>query len=555
MGVVYKVQDTKLGRTVALKFLAAHLLQDDESRARFIRETKAAAALDHPNICTVYEIDEAWSPDVRQISFLRWESNSGKAAVVLIPAIGGPEREVAEIGPFPGGSFLPPHYHAWLPDGDGLVVTDRSSSEEPFALFLLSTETGKKRRLTSPPAELGGDSGPAFSPDGCTLAFVRSAGFAVADVYLLTLSEDLTPQEDPRRLTFENGPISHPVWTPDGRGIVFGGGVNDSGLWRVSLSGSGRPERLAAAGPASSAPTISQQGNRLAFARGVSDRNIRRVERPDVESSSNAPTRFLSSTRYEAQPQYSPDGNRIAFLSNRTGVDGIWVSDADASNPAPLYLQEGAYSGTPRWSPDGQRIAFDSNPEGHFDIYVISARGGKPLRLTTDPTDDVMPSWSRDGQWVYFASRRSGRMEIWKISAAGGEAAQVTRNGGAVAFESVDGKFVYYTKENRPTTGLWKISVEGGEESQVLESVDLRNFALVEQGIYFIPAPNPDDPDGGYSIQFFDFALGKVKTVARLPTPRDQMWGGLAVSPDERTILYAQIDDVGSDLMLIEGFR
>ena len=80
-------------------------------------------------------------------------------------------------------------------------------------------------------------------------------------------------------------------------------------------------------------------------------------------------------------------------------------------------------------------------------------------------------------------------------------------------------------------------------------------ISVVEQGIYFIPGLNADDPDGGYSLQFFDFALGKVKTVAPLPTPRGQMGWGLAVSPDERTILYAQIDDRSSDLMLIEGFR
>ena len=260
-----------------------------------------------------------WSPDGRQIAFLRWEAPTGKVAVVLIPAIGGPQREVAEIGPFPAREFLTPHYHAWIPDGNGLVVTDRSSSEEPFALFLLSTETGKKRRLTSPPAELGGDSGPAFSPDGRTLTFVRAARYLVADLYVLSLSGDLTPQEDPQRLTFENGPIQNPVWTPDGRGIVFSSGfASAGGLWRVSVSGSGRPERLAVASQAPLSPAISRQGARLAYSSPAYDVNIWRMQVPDVESSPSSPTEFLSSTRWESQPLYSPDGKRIVFRLTRS---------------------------------------------------------------------------------------------------------------------------------------------------------------------------------------------------------------------------------------------
>ena len=74
MGVVYKAEDTKLDRTVALKFLAAHLLNDDEAKARFLREAKAAAGLHHPNICPVYEIDEAEGKTFLSMAFIKGES-------------------------------------------------------------------------------------------------------------------------------------------------------------------------------------------------------------------------------------------------------------------------------------------------------------------------------------------------------------------------------------------------------------------------------------------------------------------------------------------------
>ena len=74
MGVVYKAEDTKLDRTVALKFLAAHLLNDEEAKARFLREAKAAAGLDHPNICTVYEVGEAEGKTFLSMAFIKGEA-------------------------------------------------------------------------------------------------------------------------------------------------------------------------------------------------------------------------------------------------------------------------------------------------------------------------------------------------------------------------------------------------------------------------------------------------------------------------------------------------
>ncbi len=214
-----------------------------------------------------------------------------------------------------------------------------------------------------------------------------------------------------------------------------------------------------------------------------------------------------------------------------------------------LFSRSGRVCGNARWSPDGQRIAFDSNLEGNFDIYVIRASGGKPIRLTTDSADDDGPSWSRDGKWIYFASKRTGRWEVWKVPAGGGKAVQVTRNGGETAFESPDGKSIYYTKGVLIQRALWKMPVSGGEESQVLPSVVWRAFSLVNEGIYFIPEPGAD---GKSSIQFLSFATGKVKTVAPMSAPPFE---GLSVSPDGRSLLFSQIDEAGSDLMLVENFR
>ena len=96
-----------------------------------------------------------------------------------------------------------------------------------------------------------------------------------------------------------------------------------------------------------------------------------------------------------------------------------------------------------------------------------------------------------------------------------GRAVPVTRNGGGTAFESVDGMSIYYTKGSF-SGSLWKMPVSGGEESLVLPSVDNRSFYLVNEGIYFIPAPGAD---GKSSIQFLSFATGKVKTVAPMSGP------------------------------------
>ena len=482
----------------------------------------------------------AWSPDGRWIAFMRFPP-SGEAAVLLIPALGGPERKLAEIN----SKTRPQSSLAWTRDGKWLLVSEGRRDSEPAGLFLLSTETGEKRRLTS-----GSSVSPALSPDGRQLAFIRIFGLSVNDVYLVNLSEDLRPLGEPTRLTFLNQEVSSPVWTPDGREIIFSSGARFSqrSLWRIAaLPGNSPKPQLV--GEDSTALAVSLAARRLAYAREFWDSNIWRVDLRGSGEPIGSPVSLIASTRHDFNPDYSPDGKRITFVSLRSGSQEIWVSNTDGSSPAQLTSFGGPMTSNPRWSPDGQSILFDSRPEGKPSLYLISANGTAPRRLTNTPQGEVQPRWSRDGKWIYFAWDSSGRDEVWKMPSGGGAPVQVTRNGGAAAFESSDGKLLYYAKRLGIPTSIWKVPVDGGEETQVLESLSYSfNFVVVEDGIYFVSASGFPRPG---VLNYFNFATGTLKPV----TTARVWWLGLAISPDRRSILYSQIDQAGSDLMLVENFR
>jgi Tol biopolymer transport system component len=497
------------------------------------------------------DYNPAWSPDGRFIAFLR-VLPSGKRAVMVIPAIGGLERKIAE-------DFITGGRPTWSPDGNWLAISESDSETEPLALSLLSVDTGEKRRLTFPPKHSYGDFDPAFSPDGRSLAFGRGIDADAngqSDLYLLTFSDGRKPAGEPRQIT--NKDAQNPAWTADGREIVYSvGSVVLRGLWRISVfghaAGRAEPQPLPSVGNDAYEPAIARSGHRLAYVHPFSHNSIWRMAAPSLEGKKlrplNQPAPLISSTRDDESPQFSPDGKKIAFASTRSGSLEVWVCDADGSNAVQLTSFGGPDISTPRWSPDGGRIAFDSNAPGEWDIYVVGANGGKPQRMTTDPANDGNPSWSPDGQWIYFDSARAGEQQVWKMPANGGEAVQVTKDGGFAPLESPDGKFLYYTKALE-STSLWKIPVGGGEASKVLEGLSFfQNVAIVGSGVYFVPIRNTT---GDSSIQFLRFATNNISNIAAL---EKSPISGLAVSPDGKWILYSLEQQSGSELMLVENFR
>jgi Tol biopolymer transport system component len=377
--------------------------------------------------------------------------------------------------------------------------------------------------------------------------------YGSSDVYALPLSEDLRPAGEPRELTSNHEWTTSPGWTPDGRQIIVATGSQTGfdgvrGLWEIAARGPAARKQLLFASEQASSPAVSRQGNRLVFNRLVHDTNIWRLDLPKPGQPPGAAQPLIASTRADHSPQFSPDGKKIVFISARSGHSEVWAANSDGSNLVQLSSLEAPITGAPRWSPDGKLVVFDSNHAGQWQLYVVSADGGKLRQLTKDRGGAAVGSWSRDGRWIYFTSGRTGRWEIWRMPSQGDEAVQVTKSGGHVAFESPDGKFLYYSK-TLGFSSLWKIPVTGGPDEQVLGSVSGSEFAVTAHGIYFIAPPQPD---GALPIQFLPFETGKVKTIATIPKP---LWNGMAVSPDEKTLLYTQTDQSRSELLLVENIR
>ncbi len=482
----------------------------------------------------------SWSPDGSRIAFMR-QGFKEKTSIYMMPSIGGQGRKVTEIYSPKQGYTHRYNKIAWHPNGEWLVISDKNSAEEPLGLFLLSLETGEKTRLTSPDSISadGGDYCASFSKDGNSIVFSRNASWLKTDLFELELNSDLKPVGKPTRIISPAHYIDGTGFTNDDTEIIY----SSDNLWRISRSEPSNPTHVLTGNNISDI-SISPQGNRLVYRQVHKEVNIWRKSLKDTSTTDFPAERLISSTGIDGEAVYSPDGQKIAFLSDRSGDPEIWICDSDGSNLFQLTSLKKLFTNGPSWSPDGKFIVFDTILERKQDLYIVNVEGGNPRRLTTHPDVDWLSAWSRDGEWIYFASHRTGKNQLWKIKPDGSGIKQLTQNGGLAPWESPDGQYIYYAKDRSYPTSIWKVSVNGEKEQQVVKQFKgWRKFWPVENGIYFVLFRE---------IKFFNFDTGKTKTVAKLERNEDY---GITVSPDRSYLLYGLKDRSGSDLFLLENFK
>ncbi len=583
MGVVYKAKDTKLKRDVAIKFLPRQIVASKDERQRFKIEAQAAAALNHPNIATIYAIEEH-----DEEIFIVMEYIDGRELRDIV----GAYRNT----PLPVDQII--NYATQIAAGlqaaheKGVVHRDIKSAN------LMVTDKGQIKIMDFGLAKVGG--GPNITKAGSTVGTPyymspeQASGKPVdarTDIWAfgVVLYEMLTGElpfngeyeqaityaiinEAPLPLKKMRTNIPEFLQTIVDNCLAKNPDLRYRSVADVLREFKRKPESSAIqlAKTLSDEETISPKPskNRTFFLIGIISLlviisaflTIVLLRQPSLESNSEKViTRLTSSPGLEDEPAWSPDGKFIAYTSNAGGNMNILVKPLGGGRLIRL-VENDADDGQPSWSPDGSKLAFVSARDrgGHLsialgigpvqnyvigkggDIFLIPAFGGSPEKLIDN---GYYPSWSPNGRNIVFQSPRSGEMDLWRIATTGGTPVQLTRD---PDFDfhpawSPDGKWIVYCSGINEVYNLKVISASGSTP-RVL--TDTPHFVLrpawSPDGKYIIYASNRSGSINLWKIPF------STSNGSKLPRSQQVTLGqgadqNVSVSPNGNKIVYSTV--------------
>ena len=309
-------------------------------------------------------------------TFLAFQSNrDGNTEIYLMTVVQRRSQNLRNLTEHPGEDTEP----VWVPDGRQIAfLSDRDGNVE---IYLLDREEGRQINLTNHSAN---DFSPTWSPDGQQIAFVTNRDGFFEEIYVMNADggNQINLTKEPRRDFM-------PTWSPDGDKIAFVSFrelLGASEIYVMDPDGA-NPLRLTETPVGDIFPDWSPDSERLIWL--ITNPGVIAV----MNAEGGAPLNLTDDNKSE-RGFWSPDGQKIAFLTQRDDNQEIYVMDSDGRNQLNLSNHK-AKDYSPAWAPDSTTIAFVSERDGNKEIYIIDADAKlRPRNLTNHPGDDANPAWS-----------------------------------------------------------------------------------------------------------------------------------------------------------------
>jgi len=472
------------------------------------------------------EMRPVWSADGANIYFIRYESSG--ATIYRAPMTGGKETRVLTTSKYTKGNF------DISPDNNELAFNSRITKNKPLQIELTNLDTGTKRIMTNPAANFNGDLHPTYSPDGTKIGFIREKNAMSMYLFVLDLANGSVQQ-----ITTDHLSINGFDWSADGNSLIYG--TDKTGiykLWKVGLKDL-KSTLMPVADYQMVMPRVADN-DQMIYAKLQDNVNIWTYSLKTKEGKVWRATNVL-----DLNPSYSHDGNKIAFTTNQSGSFQLWTSNIDGSEAISISTFKGQYINTPRWVPNGQTIIFQGYQNGRSDIYSIDGLGGIPINLTDTDEEAHTPFFSNDGKHIYYSASINGMWNVWKMTTEGDDKTQITNVGGYAPQLSPNMTSLFYVKKEEK--GIWSMRLDTRKEQLVIADFDPKKygaFSVSSKGIYYLNSKTR-------TIDYLEFSSQENSSLFR---PQRIPPFGITIDYNavNETLLYAQVDNIDADIMLLE---